>query len=177
MPPSMPAIDLLAKMQATRIHLALVIDEYGGTDGIVSIEDIVEQIVGDIEDEHDDDEAPAVVRQADGSFLADARAPLEDVVAAVGPEFDVSEVTQRGRYARRLHHDAGRAAAGARRGGAGSGRLRDRGARRRSAPHEAAAHHAPQRPARRGAGRAAEAAPARPRPRAAVRRQPAKGSS
>ena len=53
-PPSMPAIDLLAKMQATRIHLALVIDEYGGTDGIVSIEDVVEQIVGDIEDEHDE---------------------------------------------------------------------------------------------------------------------------
>src|SRR6476659_2570998 len=66
-PPSMPAIDLLAKMQATRIHLALVIDEYGGTDGIVSMEDVVEQIVGDIEDEHDDDEAPTIVRQADGS--------------------------------------------------------------------------------------------------------------
>jgi CBS domain containing-hemolysin-like protein len=92
-PPSMPAIDLLAKMQATRIHLALVIDEYGGTDGIVSIEDVVEQIVGDIEDEHDDAEAPRIVRQIDGSFLADARAPLEDVVAAVGPEFDVSGVT------------------------------------------------------------------------------------
>jgi CBS domain containing-hemolysin-like protein len=92
-PPSMPAIDLLAKMQATRIHLALVIDEYGGTDGIASIEDIVEQIVGDIEDEHDDDVPAAVVRQPDGSFLADARAPLEDVVATVGPEFDVSEVT------------------------------------------------------------------------------------
>ena len=150
-PPSMPAIDLLAKMQATRIHLALVIDEYGGTDGIVSIEDIVEQIVGDIEDEHDEDEAPAVVRQPDGSFLADARAPLEDVVATVGPEFEVSEVTERGRYARRLHHDAGRAAAGARRGGAGSGRLRDRGARRRSAPPEAGAHHAPQRAAPGGA--------------------------
>jgi CBS domain containing-hemolysin-like protein len=93
-PPSMPAIDLLAKMQATRIHLALVIDEYGGTDGIVSIEDIVEQIVGDIEDEHDEDELPAVVRQPDGSFLADARAPLEDVVATVGPEFEVSEATE-----------------------------------------------------------------------------------
>jgi len=91
-PPSMPAIDLLAKMQATRIHLALVIDEYGGTDRLVSIEDIVEQIVGDIEDEHDEDESPAVVRQADGSFLADARASLEDVTATVGPEFDVGEV-------------------------------------------------------------------------------------
>ena len=91
-PPSMPAIDLLAKMQATRIHLALVIDEYGGTDGIVSMEDVVEQIVGDIEDEHDEDAKPTVVRQADGSFLADARAQLEDVVATVGPEFEIGDV-------------------------------------------------------------------------------------
>lgn len=91
-PPSMPAIDLLAKMQATRIHLALVIDEYGGTDGIVSMEDVVEQIVGDIEDEHDEDDTPAVVRQPDGSFLADARAQLEDVVATVGPEFEIGNV-------------------------------------------------------------------------------------
>ena len=90
-PPSMPAIDLLAKMQATRIHLALVVDEYGGTDGIVSIEDIVELIVGDIEDEHDDDEAPDISRQSDGSFVADARASLEDVIAAVGQGFDVGE--------------------------------------------------------------------------------------
>jgi CBS domain containing-hemolysin-like protein len=91
-PPSMPAIDLLAKMQATRIHLALVIDEYGGTDGIVSMEDVVEQIVGDIEDEHDEDETPAIVRQPDGSFLADARAQLEDVVKTVGPEFEIGNV-------------------------------------------------------------------------------------
>jgi CBS domain containing-hemolysin-like protein len=93
-PPSMPAIDLLAKMQATRIHLALVIDEYGGTDGIVSMEDIVEQIVGDIEDEHDETEMPAAVRQPDGSFLANARADLEDVTAIVGPEFDVGKVAE-----------------------------------------------------------------------------------
>jgi CBS domain containing-hemolysin-like protein len=93
-PPSMPAIDLLAKMQATRIHLALVIDEYGGTDGLVSIEDIVEQIVGDIEDEHDTDETPGVVAQGDGSFLADARASLDDVTATVGPEFDTSEASK-----------------------------------------------------------------------------------
>jgi len=93
-PPSMPAIDLLAKMQATRIHLALVIDEYGGTDGIVSMEDIVEQIVGDIEDEHDEAEMPAAVRQPDGSFLADARAHLEDVGHIVGPEFNVGKVAE-----------------------------------------------------------------------------------
>jgi hemolysin (HlyC) family protein len=91
-PPSMPALDLLAKMQATRIHLALVIDEYGGTDGIVSIEDVVEEVFGEIEDEHDEDETPSIVRQPDGSFLADARAPLEDVVATVGPEFDVGDI-------------------------------------------------------------------------------------
>ena len=78
-PPSMRVIDLLARMQATRIHLALVVDEYGGTDGLVSIEDIVEQIVGEIDDEHDKDETPHVVRQADDSFVADARARLEDV--------------------------------------------------------------------------------------------------
>src|SRR5216683_39089 len=93
-PPSMPAIDLLVKMQASRIHLALVIDEYGGTDGIVSIEDLVELIVGDIEDEHDEASEHRVVRQADGSFVADARANLDEVVAAVGPEFDVGEATE-----------------------------------------------------------------------------------
>jgi CBS domain containing-hemolysin-like protein len=90
-PPSMPAIDLLEKMQATRIHLALVVDEYGGTDGLVSMEDIVEQIVGDIADEHDEDELPAVVRQPDGSFVADARASLDDVTAAVGVTFEVGD--------------------------------------------------------------------------------------
>jgi CBS domain containing-hemolysin-like protein len=90
-PPSMPALDLLEKMQATRIHLALVVDEYGGTDGIVSIEDIVELIVGDIEDEHDDEEAPGIVKQPDGSFVADARASLEDVIEVVGKGFDVGE--------------------------------------------------------------------------------------
>ncbi len=91
-PPSMPALDLLAKMQATRIHLALVIDEYGGSDGLVSMEDLVELIVGDIADEHDEQEGPAVTRQSDGSFLAAGRASLEDVRAAIGEEFDVGEV-------------------------------------------------------------------------------------
>lgn len=90
-PPSMPALDLLEKMQATRIHLALVVDEYGGTDGLVSMEDIVEQIVGDIADEHDEDELPSIVRQLDGSFVADARASLGDVTTAVGVAFDVGD--------------------------------------------------------------------------------------
>jgi CBS domain containing-hemolysin-like protein len=93
-PPSMPALDLLEKMQATRIHLALVVDEYGGTDGLVSMEDIVEQIIGDIADEHDEDELPAVVRQPDGSFVADARASLDDVTSAVGVAFDVGDAAE-----------------------------------------------------------------------------------
>jgi CBS domain containing-hemolysin-like protein len=90
-PPSMRVIDLLARMQATRIHLSLVVDEYGGTDGLASIEDIVEQIVGEIADEHDEDETPAVLQQPDGSFIADARAKIDDVVGVVGNDFDVGD--------------------------------------------------------------------------------------
>jgi CBS domain containing-hemolysin-like protein len=93
-PPSMPAIDLLAKMQATRIHLALVIDEYGGSEGIVSIEDIVEEIVGEIDDEHDEAAAKTVIRQSDGSFVALGRASLEEAVAVIGPEFDVGKAAE-----------------------------------------------------------------------------------
>jgi CBS domain containing-hemolysin-like protein len=93
-PPSMPALDLLARMQARRIHLALIIDEYGGSDGLVSIEDLVELIVGDIADEHDEAETAAVVRQTDGSFLAIGRASLDDVRAVIGEEFDVGEAAQ-----------------------------------------------------------------------------------
>jgi CBS domain containing-hemolysin-like protein len=93
-PPSMPAIDLLAKMQATRIHLALVIDEYGGTDGLASIEDIVEEIVGDIEDEHDEATQHTVIRQPDGSFIAIGRASLEEAVNVIGAEFDVGDATE-----------------------------------------------------------------------------------
>jgi CBS domain containing-hemolysin-like protein len=93
-PPSMRVIDLLARMQATRIHLSLVVDEYGGTDGLASIEDIVEQIVGEIADEHDDDETPAVTQQPDGSFIADARANIEDVVGTVGNDFDVGDAAE-----------------------------------------------------------------------------------
>jgi CBS domain containing-hemolysin-like protein len=90
-PPSMRAIDLLVQMQASRIHLALVVDEYGGTDGLVTIEDLVEQIVGEIDDEHDSDEPPAIVRQPDNSFIADARAGLDDVRSVIGEEFVTGE--------------------------------------------------------------------------------------
>jgi CBS domain containing-hemolysin-like protein len=81
-------------MQATRIHLALVIDEYGGSDGLVSIEDLVELIVGDIADEHDEQESPAITKQSDGSFVANGRASLDDVRAAIGSQFDVGDVAE-----------------------------------------------------------------------------------
>jgi CBS domain containing-hemolysin-like protein len=82
-PPSMPLLDLLLKMQASHTHLALVIDEYGGTDGLVTIEDIIEEIVGDIEDEHD--EALQQVRNAgDGVYVADARTSLEHFAEVTG---------------------------------------------------------------------------------------------
>jgi CBS domain containing-hemolysin-like protein len=83
-PPSMPVVNLLVKMQSTRVHLALVIDEYGGTDGLVSIEDLVEQIVGDIEDEHDTDETKMIVPRSPGEFDASARADLDEVEKVVG---------------------------------------------------------------------------------------------
>lgn len=89
-PPSMLAADLMARMQADRTQMALVIDEYGGTDGLASLEDIVEMVVGDIEDEHDDDEA-MIQRVSDDVFIADARVELEELAEAIGPDFDIRE--------------------------------------------------------------------------------------
>ena len=83
-PPSMPALDLLLKMQATHIHMALVIDEYGGTDGLVSIEDLVEEIVGDIEDEHDIETGPTLTKRPDGTIDADARCEVEELEEMLG---------------------------------------------------------------------------------------------
>jgi CBS domain containing-hemolysin-like protein len=80
-PPSMPILDLLARMRATRIHMAVVVDEYGGTDGLVTIEDIVEEIVGEIEDEHDKHEGPLLQRLPDGGIEADGRTEIEDLEA------------------------------------------------------------------------------------------------
>jgi CBS domain containing-hemolysin-like protein len=91
-PPSMRLLDLLLKMQATHTHLALVIDEYGGTDGLVSIEDIIEEIVGDIADEHDE-EAPALKQDEDG-FIADARVELEDFKNETGVDLATPEADE-----------------------------------------------------------------------------------
>lgn len=85
-PASMRAADLLLRMQSTRIHLALVIDEFGGTDGLVTLEDLVEAVVGDIADEHDEAEVSGVVERPGGVFEADARAPLEDLESALGQD-------------------------------------------------------------------------------------------
>ena len=82
-PPSMPLDVLLQKMQTERIHMALVIDEYGGTDGLVTIEDLIEQVVGEIEDEHDIHEAKSWVMEKPGCYLAQARTDLEDFEAEI----------------------------------------------------------------------------------------------
>lgn len=91
-PGSMPATDLLARMQASRIQMALVIDEYGGVDGLVSLEDIVETVVGDIEDEHDVDEGAAVVPAGDGVWMADGLVELEDIGDATGFDFEAADI-------------------------------------------------------------------------------------
>ena len=91
-PPSMPAIDLLAKMQTTRTQLALVIDEYGGTDGLVSMEDIVEIVIGDIEDEHDEDDVEMITPAGPGLYTADARADLDDLASAIGVPVKTDEI-------------------------------------------------------------------------------------
>lgn len=83
-PASMKAADLLLRMRTGRIHMALVIDEFGGTDGLVSMEDLIEAVVGEIDDEHDDAAAAAIVARPGGVFEAEARAPLEELEAAVG---------------------------------------------------------------------------------------------
>jgi CBS domain containing-hemolysin-like protein len=83
-PPSMPATNLLIRMQSTRIHMALVVDEYGGTDGLVTIEDLVEQIVGDIEDEHDVAEAAHISTEPKLGLVASARTPIKELEKHLG---------------------------------------------------------------------------------------------
>ncbi|HEX7758242.1 MAG TPA: hemolysin family protein [Caulobacteraceae bacterium] len=91
-PPSMRAADLLVRMQASRIHLAMVIDEFGGVDGLVTMEDLIEAVVGEIDDEHDEAVAVQIVARAGGIFEVDARAALEEVEAAVGRELGAGDL-------------------------------------------------------------------------------------
>ena len=91
-PPSMRIVDLLARMRTGKTHMAIIVDEYGGTDGLVTIEDLMEEIVGDIEDEHDEDEAALLQAIGDDLWEADARLALEDLAEGVGQAFADDEV-------------------------------------------------------------------------------------
>lgn len=82
--PSMPILELLLQMRVSRTHMALVVDEFGGTDGLLTIEDLVEEIVGEIQDEHDAENAPVMTEAPDGSIEADARVEIDDFETKVG---------------------------------------------------------------------------------------------
>jgi magnesium and cobalt transporter len=89
--PSMQVLELLLEMRAKRSHMALVVDEFGGVDGLVTIEDLVEEIVGEIEDEHHQDNDPRLTRNSDGSFAADARFPIDLLEVELGAELTVTD--------------------------------------------------------------------------------------
>jgi hemolysin (HlyC) family protein len=93
-PGSMSVLDLLLKMQTTRLHLALVVDEYGGTDGLVSIEDLVEEVVGEIADEHDVEDEPLIRTDPRLGLIADARMPIEDLEKQLGLELVSQELEE-----------------------------------------------------------------------------------
>jgi len=86
--PTMPVLDLLVEMRQTRRHMAVVVDEFGGVDGLVTIEDLVEEIVGEIEDEHDTEEAHEVLLRPDGSLIVDGRLSLDELESRSGPLVD-----------------------------------------------------------------------------------------
>ena len=83
--PAMRTMDMMIEMRAAKTHMALVVDEFGGVDGLVTIEDLIEQIVGEIDDEHDETESPKLERKPDGSLAADARASIEELEKEIGP--------------------------------------------------------------------------------------------
>ena len=93
-PGSMAALDLLLKMQTTRLHLAFVVDEYGGTDGLVSIEDLIEEVVGDIADEHDVEDEPLILSDPRLGLIADARLPIEELEQRLGLELVSEELEE-----------------------------------------------------------------------------------
>lgn len=106
--PSMPVAKLLLQMRQTRQHMAMVVDEFGGVDGIVTIEDLVEEIVGEIDDEHDAPSAPPIIARADGTLLVDARLPLasfQEQTGVILPSMEGEDVDTLGGY---VAHLAGR---------------------------------------------------------------------
>jgi magnesium and cobalt transporter len=97
-PPSMPVLNILLKMQSTKLHMALVIDEHGGTDGLVTIEDLVEEIVGEIQDEHDQEEVVEFKKINDNTFVADARMELGEFEKKTNINFKVDTIDTLGGY-------------------------------------------------------------------------------
>ena len=93
-PTFMPVGDLLQSMRASRVHMAIVVDEYGGTDGLVTIEDLLEAVVGEIEDEHDELAASLIRKVGADTYIADARAELSDVRTLIGPDFDPGDYAE-----------------------------------------------------------------------------------
>ncbi len=97
-PPSMPVLNILLKMQSTKLHMALVIDEHGGTDGLVTIEDLVEEIVGEIQDEHDQDDLVEFRKVNENTFIANAKMELEDFEKKINFNFNANNVDTLGGY-------------------------------------------------------------------------------
>jgi len=97
-PPSMPVLNILLKMQSTKLHMALVIDEHGGTDGLVTIEDLVEEIVGEIQDEHDNEEVIDIKKIDNKTFVADAKMEVSDFIKRTNMDFNSDKVDTLGGY-------------------------------------------------------------------------------
>jgi CBS domain containing-hemolysin-like protein len=95
-PPSMRAADLLVRMQASRIHMAMVIDEFGGVDGLVTLEDVLEAVVGEIDDEHDEAQIAQITARPGGLYEVDGRTPLEDLESALGQSLLTDDLDEEG---------------------------------------------------------------------------------
>ena len=122
--PQIPVLDLLLQMRQAHIHLALVVDEYGGIDGLVTIEDLVETIIGDISDEHDEIREPMLVERPDGTMDVDARMLLPDFEGRVGPVLTAGRARRGYRHGGRAGVHAGRPRAGTGRGDQPPGGIR-----------------------------------------------------